>query len=71
VDWNRTRFAIVFSHRCCEIVAPKLASDTGHRREGVQVATYESFEALAMGELNIELAAVADTPAASTPYSPA
>src|SRR5579883_3120685 len=51
--------AIVLGHGSCQIVVPKLASDAGHRREGVQVATDESFEALAMGELDVELAAVA------------
>src|ERR1041385_7097458 len=51
--------AIVLSHGGCKIVVPKLASDAGHLREGMQVATHESFEALTMGELDVKLAAVA------------
>ena len=42
-----------------EIVVPKLASDASHCRESMQVAAHEGFETLAMGELNVEFAAVA------------
>src|SRR5579871_4393918 len=51
--------AVVLSHGRCEIVVPKLASDAGHRREGVEMTTHKSSETLAMGELDIEFAAVA------------
>jgi hypothetical protein len=41
-----------------EIVIPEFACDSCHRLEGVEMTTYESLEALAVGELHKQLATV-------------
>lgn len=50
--------AIMFSHRGGKVVVPQLAGNAAQSVESVQVAANESLETLAVGELDIEFAAV-------------
>src|ERR1700751_2652540 len=51
--------AIMLGHRSCQIVIPEFACDPAQVMKGMNVAAHESFKALAVSELHIELAAVA------------
>ncbi len=50
--------AVVLGHRGAQIVEPKLACDATHETERLDMTANERFEALAVCELQIQLAAV-------------
>src|SRR5215475_7262260 len=50
--------AVVLGDCGCQIVIPKFARHSPQVVKGVNVAAHESFKALAVGELHIQLAAV-------------
>src|SRR3989442_3845687 len=51
--------AIVLGDGSRQIVIPKFARDSAQVVKGVNVTAYESFKALAVSELHVQLAAVA------------
>ena len=53
------QIAFVFGNDRGEIVVPQLARDASHRFECVDMTAYESFQCLAVCELQIELSTVA------------
>src|SRR5205807_8125150 len=50
--------AVMFSNGGGEIIEPQLAGDATHESERVDMTANESFKALTVGELQIQLAAV-------------
>src|SRR6201981_2025083 len=52
------QIAVMFGNGGREIIEPKLACNATHESERVDIAANERFKALAVGELQIQLAAV-------------